>query len=164
LRAPQKDNKSKHPVRGPGRFYAHPDGGKCSCLCRARPLVKTSKGHPIRRSENGSATLLLIGAAGVSVLCLSALGLAVTGAALEHTQNRANELAITAADAASGRIPGIPCSLVRTMAAREAVSVESCEVVGLEARVIVTTKLASLSLRARAHAGPPKSAPNLTSR
>ncbi|MEN9751442.1 MAG: hypothetical protein RLZZ600_489 [Actinomycetota bacterium] len=118
----------------------------------------------IRRSEDGSALLLLIGGLGVLIFGVSAVASVAFLSAQYHLQNRANDFALTAADQATGRLPGTPCESITTMASREQITVLSCHANGLEARVILRSTFGSISFTVRAHAGQQKIVPNLTSR
>jgi hypothetical protein len=97
-------------------------------------------------------------------VALSCVGLATIAAAQEHLQRRAESFALSGADALSGRIGGYACQLVHEMAANQSLGLNNCAASGLEIRVVLTQKLGGLTLSARAHAGPPFSAANLTSR
>jgi hypothetical protein len=97
-------------------------------------------------------------------VALSCVGLAAVAAAQEHLQRRAESFALSGADALSGRIGGYACQLVREMAAKQSLGLDNCTASGLEIRVELTQRLGDLTLSARAHAGPPVSAANLTSR
>jgi secretion/DNA translocation related TadE-like protein len=118
----------------------------------------------IKGSENGSAALLLIGGIGALILCFGALAAAVGLAGQFRLQARADSFALAAADTTSGRLPGYPCEKVKSMADVEHVSLVSCEISGLESRVVVSGTAGLMRLTAHAHAGPQKTVSNLTSR
>lgn len=77
-------------------------------------------------------------------------------------QSVADFAALTAADAASGRIPGYPCELAARHAEREHYFLEACEVEDASARVTLGVTIAGIYLHFRARAGPKNSEVNLT--
>ncbi len=126
--------------------------------------MKPARFASIRRSEKGSAALLLIGGIAVLIVSLGALAVALSVAGQSRLQSRADSFALAAADTASGRLPGYPCEKVKAMAAAEHVNLVSCQISGLESRVILSGTAGPMRLTARAHAGPRKTVSNLTSR
>ncbi len=79
-------------------------------------------------------------------------------------QGVADQAALEAADTRSGRLPGDACSRVRSLVQEAHAQVVTCTVFGLESRIQLRTTLGALVLHAKAHAGPSRNAPNLTSR
>lgn len=116
------------------------------------------------RADRGSATLLLIGGVVAATLAVACVGSALVFSAQNHLQESADFLAISGADALSGRIAAYPCKLVQQMASEQSVTVEKCWASELDLRVIIGQKIGSFSLTARAHAGPLETVANLTSR
>jgi secretion/DNA translocation related TadE-like protein len=107
-------------------------------------------------SERGAGSILVLTVIGLAV-AVTAAALVVAGAALHvRRAGAASDLAaLAAADAASGRIPGIPCPVAQEVASANDATVERCAVDGTS--VTVTVSLPYLGLRASssARAGPP---------
>ena len=149
---------------GQGCLFAYPARRFGAGVCCNRALVTVARVASIRRSENGAAALLLIGGIAVLISCLGALAAAVGLAGQSRLQSRAESFALVAADTASGRIPGYPCENVKSLANAEHVNLASCQISGLESRVVLSGTAGPMRLTARAHAGPRKIVSNLTSR
>ena len=114
--------------------------------------------------ERGSAAFAVIVAGAAGAIAIACVGASVTFATQAHLQSRAEVWALTGADALSGRVAGYACETVRRMAENEGVSVRMCSASDLDLRIILSQRCGPLELTARAHAGPEKSRPNLTSR
>lgn len=118
--------------------------------------ASTSVGRSRRRSERGAASVLALAIVGATV-ALSALVVPVTAvfAASQRAANAADAAALAAADALSGAVPGVPCELAGSIAARNGAALASCEAGGPVASVTVMVSSFSVELRADARAGPP---------
>lgn len=116
------------------------------------------------RSEHGSAALGLIATVAAGALALACVGTSVVFASQSHLQHRVETLALAGADALSGRVAGYACENVKRMALDEGITLRECRAFELELRVIASQTVGGFDLTARAHAGPEKSQPNLTSR
>jgi secretion/DNA translocation related TadE-like protein len=99
---------------------------------------------------------MIIGIVGVLVLCgvlvLSAARIVV---AVSHAQNVADQAALDAADALSGRLPGYACTRAQRHAEESQNQLVSCDVAGLDARVTLRVTVGTWTGLVRAHAGPP---------
>ncbi|MDZ8171895.1 Rv3654c family TadE-like protein [Microbacterium xanthum] len=85
-------------------------------------------------------------------------GLASVGAASASAQRlsgAADAAALAAADAASGAVSGVPCERAAEVAEAHAVTVVSCEAVGLIVTVTLASRFAGMPFEASARAGPP---------
>lgn len=117
----------------------------------------------IVREQTGAATVTSVGfmAGLMSVVVVICLGI---GALTQWlcAQAVTDFAALTAADAASGRIAGYPCELAAQQAEQEHYFLESCEVEDASARVTLGVTIAGIYVHFRAHAGPKNSEVNLT--
>ncbi|GAA1750580.1 Rv3654c family TadE-like protein [Agromyces humatus] len=106
--------------------------------------------------DSGAATVVALGLVG-AIVALAAL-LAPTLGVLVATQrvaNAADAAALAAADATSGAVPGVPCDLAASVAARNGATLTGCEVDGPVASVTAQSTIFGFAVVARARAGPP---------
>ncbi|WP_156760487.1 Rv3654c family TadE-like protein [Microbacterium karelineae] len=100
----------------------------------------------------------VVTAAAIGVAASLAVGCAVVGAAATESQRAAgiaDAAALAAADALSGFAAGEPCARAAAVADAQGAGVRSCEVVGREATIEISTGFAGLPVIAIARAGPP---------
>ncbi|MFB2586891.1 Rv3654c family TadE-like protein [Herbiconiux liukaitaii] len=107
--------------------------------------------------EEGSGSV-----AGVAVVAFASVllcGVAVIGGAvaeLEQLRGAADAGALAAADAASGRIAGVPCELVAAVAQRLDAAVSRCTAAEAGVvEVVLTRPILGIPIDAAARAGPP---------
>ncbi len=94
----------------------------------------------------------------VAMTASLAVGFAGIGAAAAFGQRlagAADAAALAAADAASGAVTGLPCDRAADVATALGVRVESCDLDGLVATVVVSATFGHLVATAAARAGPP---------
>jgi secretion/DNA translocation related TadE-like protein len=93
---------------------------------------------------------------GASFLILTFFLIPLLGGFVVHqrAQGIADLAALAAADAASGRLPGFPCTLAESLVVRDNFSVRECRLEGLVSRVTVSVSFGPFELVARARAGP----------
>ena len=97
--------------------------------------------------------LAIVGA----VVALTALVVPVTTTfvASQRAANAADAAALAAADAVSGAVPGVPCELAASAAARNGAVLVGCRTDGPVASVAATVSAFGIEHRAVARAGPP---------
>ncbi len=115
-------------------------------------------------NDRGSAPLLFIALCSVLSLSFGLLGVSTIAVRQADLQQRADRAALEVADTRNGRLPGDACSRAESVASAVGAEVVECTVTGLESRVRLRSHWGPFSLEARAHAGPPKTSLNLTSR
>lgn len=116
----------------------------CPC-CRDGPL-----------DERGSATVLSIGV--LAAMAVLASGVATLAAAVEvkHRVSSAADLAaLAAADVASGRRAGTPCSEAERVAKANRARLSDCSVQGAVVTVTASGALLGFGVTSDARAGPP---------
>lgn len=114
--------------------------------------------HLVVCASRGAGSVLVLAIVGATLALTAALvpvlGLLVSS---QLAANAADAAALAAADALTGAVPGRPCALARTAAARNGARLVSCE--GDEraatATVAVVVRSLTFELTARARAGPP---------
>jgi secretion/DNA translocation related TadE-like protein len=107
--------------------------------------------------ERGAASVLAVGIIGamtaLAVAFVAMLGVFVVS---QRAANAADAAALAAADAMSGAVPGVPCRLAASVAARNGARLEACAGDGAAASVsVVIATLPGLTVTASARAGPP---------
>ncbi|WP_223694403.1 Rv3654c family TadE-like protein [Leifsonia poae] len=130
--------------------------------CLTSGTLKRRSGDAENRqkgAESGSATVLAVGIIG-ALLGLAAAGIAVAGAAVaqQRAANAADAAALTAADVASGRLPGVPCTEADDVAQANGSRVSSCRLDGLIVTIVVESDYLGFTVTAEARAGPPGTA------
>ncbi|WP_235821268.1 Rv3654c family TadE-like protein [Actinomyces mediterranea] len=120
----------------------------------------------LRRGERGSGTVLVAGIVACALVLAIAVGAMGDVYAARARVEAVGDLAALAGGDASATAPfqdvgSRPCDQAATVAQRNSMTLESCEVVGADTRVIVSdaTVIAgwSVTLRARSRAGPEES-------
>ena len=94
----------------------------------------------------------------VAAAAVLASGLAMVGGAAARAPASAADASrcpTTAADAASGAIPGVPCDRAAEVAGTFGAAVEACDLDGLIATITVSAQLGPITAQAAARAGPP---------
>ncbi|GLK15560.1 hypothetical protein GCM10017602_00420 [Herbiconiux flava] len=132
----------------------------------ARPVRRASGSRRLRligeplacaRGENGGGSV--VGLAVVAALAAAVVAFAPFGTALAARQvllGAADAAALAAADTASGRVGGDPCSAAAAVAAALALELTDCVVgAGGVAEVTVATTVLAFPISASARAGPP---------
>lgn len=106
--------------------------------------------------ESGAASVVALGLVG-AIVALAALLAPVLAVfvATQRVANAADAAALAAADATSGAVPGVPCDLGASVAARNGATLTGCEIDGPVASVSVQSTPFGFVLEARARAGPP---------
>lgn len=109
--------------------------------------------------DRGAASVLALGIVG-AVVALTAMvvPVATTFVASQRAANAADAAALAAADAISGRVPGVACELAAQVASRNGAVLASCEPDGPIVTVAVAVWSLGMELTAAARAGPPGSA------
>lgn len=109
--------------------------------------------------DRGAASVLAVGIVG-AVVALTAMvvPVATTFVSSQRAANAADAAALAAADAISGRVPGVPCELAAHVAARNGAVLSSCEADGPVVAVAVAVSSLGVQLTGTARAGPPGSA------
>ena len=109
--------------------------------------------------EQGSGSILAV-AIVAGVLCLMAmlLPLQLALARGQAVSGAADAAALAAADVRSGAVAGVPCEAAASVARANGAALETCELDGLVATVVVSGSFAGLPLRGAATAGPPPDA------
>lgn len=117
----------------------------------------------IRRAERGSGTVLVAGVVACALVLAVAVGAVGAVYAAQARVEAVCDLAALAGGDASATAPfqdvgSRPCDQAAAVAQRNSTTLESCEVVGADTKVIISdaTVIAGLSvtLRARSRAGP----------
>lgn len=107
--------------------------------------------------ERGAGSGLVVGIiAVIFAVCGVLLGIMQLGAHSQRLAGAADAGALAAADIASGRHPGEPCSAAQLVATAHDAELAVCEIRGAEVYVEMTTSFAGMPLRERALAGPPR--------
>ena len=116
-------------------------------------------GQAVGLGERGAASVLAVGIVG-AVVALTAMVVPVTTTfiASQRAANAADAAALAAADAISGRVPGVACDLAAHVAARNGAVLTSCEPDGPDVTVAVAVSSLGMDLAAAARAGPAKRA------
>ncbi|NNC12975.1 flp pilus-assembly TadE/G-like family protein [Planctomonas sp. JC2975] len=110
------------------------------------------------RSERGSATILTVGLLAALVLTtIGALGACSLLAEKRRVEAAADAAALAAADAASGRVAGIPCERAAYAAGLNSAAIDDCDVDGPNVEVIAVGTWGGVPITVRARAGPPES-------
>lgn len=113
--------------------------------------------------EEGSGTIAVVGVCAAAAACALAIGLVgAEGATRARLDAVADLAALAGADvSATARWEDVgtrPCEEAGAVAAANAVELVSCEVIGVDTRVVVSTRIGgfgvSFVVRARARAGP----------
>lgn len=105
--------------------------------------------------ERGAGTVVTLGLGlGILAVLLVVLPLYVALAARHAVAGAADAAALAAADAASGRVPGLPCETAARVAAADGASLERCDLDGAVATVTVTRAVLGFVLSESATAGP----------
>ncbi len=106
--------------------------------------------------ETGAASIVALGLVG-AIVALAALLAPVLGVlvATQRVANAADAAALAAADATSGAVPGVPCDLAASVAARNGATLAGCEIDGPVASVTAQSTMFGFTVDARARAGPP---------
>lgn len=116
------------------------------------------------RSEEGSGTILVAGICALALGCALVLGVSSALSAGRARLDAVADLAALAgadvsATAIWEEVGERPCARAREVARRNGVALESCEVIGADARVVLVDRIAVLGIpvtvKARARAGPP---------
>jgi secretion/DNA translocation related TadE-like protein len=132
------------------------------CSGWSRRLERSNHGSapPVGASdgEAGAASIVALGLVG-AIVALAALLAPLLGVlvATQRVANAADAAALAAADATSGAVPGVPCDLAASLAARNGATLIGCEVDGPVASVTAQSTAFGFSVDARARAGPPGS-------
>ncbi len=109
------------------------------------------------RDERGAGSVLgLALVLGIVSLTVCGLGAYAALPAKHALQAAADSAALTAANAASGRIQGYPCTLAEETAGLNGAALESCDLDGLEVTVYVSGTVLGIPVSAAARAGPPR--------
>lgn len=109
------------------------------------------------RDERGAGSGLVVGIIAVMfAVCGVLLGVMQLGAHSQRLAGAADAGALAAADIASGRNPGEPCSAAQLVAAAHDAQLVVCEIRGAEVYVEMTSNFAGMWLCERALAGPPR--------
>ncbi|WP_460772299.1 Rv3654c family TadE-like protein [Microbacterium sp. GXF7504] len=104
----------------------------------------------------GTVTAVAAVAAGLVLTAgLAAVGGAAAGA--QRLTGAADAAALAAADAASGAVPGIPCTRAAEVAAAGGAGLRDCILEGATATVTVEARVLRWRIAATSRAGPPPS-------
>ncbi|MHA7987358.1 Rv3654c family TadE-like protein [Rathayibacter sp. CAU 1779] len=107
-------------------------------------------------SERGSSTILTVGLLAALVLTsLGALGACALLAEKQHVEAAADAAALAAADAASGRVAGVPCERASRAAQLNSAAIDGCDVDGAIVEVTAVGSWGGVPITVRARAGPP---------
>jgi secretion/DNA translocation related TadE-like protein len=130
------------------------NSGRRACVRPTRTLMG-SRVWGIREGEEGSGAMLALGI-GASFLILTFFLIPLLGGFVVHqrAQGLADVAALAVADAASGRLPGFPCSLAEELVLSRPYRLKECRVDGLISRVVLEASFGPFELTARARAGP----------
>ncbi|MCD2444205.1 hypothetical protein LQ757_18130 [Agromyces sp. SYSU K20354] len=125
-----------------------------------RPAVRAGTSARRRRAigdESGAATVVAIGLVG-AIVALAAVLAPTLGVfvATQRVANAADAAALAAADATSGAVPGVPCDLAASVAARNGATLTGCDIDGPAASVTARSTMFGFAVVARARAGPPR--------
>lgn len=128
--------------------------GRLRCFRRCRGVRVGVRAR--WRTERGAASVVALGLVG-AIVGLTALIVPVLGAFVgsQRAANAADAAALAAADASSGAVPGVPCALAASIAARNGAELVSCALDGPVATVSVRLGVLGLAVTAEARAGPP---------
>ncbi|RWZ68454.1 hypothetical protein ELQ92_04365 [Labedella populi] len=109
-----------------------------------------------RGKEKGSASVLAVGVASVSLVCVAAAG-AVGEASVGRASvaTAADAAALAGADTLAGFVVGDACEIAARAARVNDARLESCSVTGSEVRVVVGAMILGVAVTSRARAGPP---------
>ncbi len=105
------------------------------------------------RGSGAVLSLAIVGATTVVLLAVLALGAALV--VRQRVIGAADAAALSAADAASGAIAGVPCALAARVAQSNAATLRACAIDGLVVTVTVAANVGAVPFSARSTAGPP---------
>jgi secretion/DNA translocation related TadE-like protein len=107
------------------------------------------------RPDRGAGTVTVVGiVAAITIAALVVIGAGAALVARQRIVGAADAAALAAADVASGRLPGAPCSVAGEVAAANGAALDGCIVDGLVVTVGVTGSLGAILIAASATAGP----------
>jgi secretion/DNA translocation related TadE-like protein len=114
--------------------------------------------QPNAEREVGAGSVLgLALMLGISTLVIGGLGAYAALPQRNILQAAADSAALTAANAASGRIQGYPCDLAKQAAELNGAELASCVLAGLEVTVEVSGTALGIAMSIASRAGPPPS-------
>lgn len=114
-----------------------------------------ARGLPLRSELGAGSVLGLAIVLGIATLAIGGLSVYAALPEKHALQAVADSAALTAANAASGRIQGYPCDLAAQTAELNGADLESCELQGLEVTVSVSGTVLGITVSVAARAGPP---------
>lgn len=108
------------------------------------------------RADSGAGTVTTLAlVAAVVTVTASVVLVASALITVSRAQSVVDDSALAAADSASGRIAGYPCTRAERLAGAAQILLSSCEIRGATARVTSMVTVLGFSLELRAQAGPP---------
>lgn len=107
------------------------------------------------RNDRGAGAVLALAIVGaVAVMMFAVLTLGAALVVRQRTIGAADAAALAAADAASGAVAGVPCTLAAHVAEANGAKLYGCSLDGLVATVTVGTRFGPIPVSARSSAGP----------
>lgn len=106
--------------------------------------------------ERGAGSVLgLAVVLGIATLAIGGIGVFAALPERNALQAAADSAALTAANAASGRIQGYPCALAAQATEVNGADLDSCELQGLYVTVTVSGAVLGITVTVASRAGPP---------
>jgi secretion/DNA translocation related TadE-like protein len=107
--------------------------------------------------ERGSASVAVIGLlAALLITAIAAIGACALLGEKQRVSAAADAAALAAADAASGRVAGVPCERAGLAARLNGAELASCQIDGPFALVSARRQIGGVPIAVWARAGPPK--------